>query len=421
MKICFIAHANSIHARRWVEYFCKPGNEVFILSTTRNPRPLEGAVVYDLFTGKPVVPQAENITVISKWSLRSLLKRVLSTRVGSSLILNKFTSGIILLYRTFRLAGKASAIVKKLQPDLLHCLRFPIEGYIGGLIGYRPLVISSWGSDFVFFANKYFLLRWLTKNAIRRVDAYIPDTTRDKHIAVLYGFSPGKPTLVLPVTGGLKLDEFPPYRMPRDNVHRKKIGVDPDTNLLIMTRRFKSPYANTQALIEAMPQITKVFHNTLCVLVGDIPSPGYSQLRSLAEKLGTGEYVRFINWLGYSDFVNYLAASDIMVSVGLYDGCPVSMLEGMVCGVIPVMSNDFPIQEWITDNWNGYLFDPRDPESIAQAIVRALKNKDSFETMRKRNWDILAERADYYRNMKIAEELYHKLVQATPAGKSNRT
>jgi len=411
VKICFIADANSIHARRWVEYFCKPGNEIHILSTTRNPKPVEGAVVYDLFAGKPVVPHAENITATSKQPLRSLLKQALSNKIGGSLTLTKFTHRIMLPYRTFRLAGKAKAIVKKLQPALLHCLRLPVEGYIGGLIGYHPLVISSWGDDFVFFANKYLLFRWLTRNALRRVDAYISDTTRDKYIAMIYGFSPSKPSLILPGIGGLKLEEFAPYRMAKDNLRREKIGVEPDTNLLIMTRGFKSPFSNNEALIKAMPQIVKIFPNTLCILVGDMHSPGYLQLRTLAEKLRIGEYVRFINWLEYSDFVDHLAASDIIVSVSLYDGCPPSMLEGMVCGAIPVMSNDFPFQEWITDGWNGYLFDPRDPGNIAQTIVRALKSKDSFETMRKRNWDLLAERADYRRNMKVVEELYYQLIE----------
>ena len=249
---------------------------------------------------------------------------------------------------------------------------------------------------------------------MRRVDAYISDTTRDKYIAAIYGFSPSKPSLILPGIGGLKLEEFSPYRMPKDNMHRKKIGVEPDTNLLIMTRHFKTLFSNNEALIEALPQIVRTFPNTLCILIGDMQSPRYLQLKTLAEKLRIGEYVRFINWLGYSDFVDYLAASDIMVSVSLYDGCPPSMLEGMVCGAIPVMSNDFPFQEWITDGWNGYLFDPRDPENIAQAIVRALKNKNNFEAMRKRNWDLLAERADYHRNMRVVEEMYHQLIERNP-------
>lgn len=84
MKICFIADANSIHVRRWVEYFCKPENEVYILSAVRNPEPMEGVVIYDLFTGKPAGPNAENITTESKWSLRLLLRRAPNNKRGKT-------------------------------------------------------------------------------------------------------------------------------------------------------------------------------------------------------------------------------------------------------------------------------------------------------------------------------------------------
>ena len=54
MRICFIADASSIHARCGVEYFCKLENEAFVLSTLRNPQPIEEVKVYDLY-GKKMV------------------------------------------------------------------------------------------------------------------------------------------------------------------------------------------------------------------------------------------------------------------------------------------------------------------------------------------------------------------------------
>ena len=416
MRICFIADANSIHTRRWVEYFCKPENEVFILSTVRNPEPMEGVVIYDLFTGKSVRPNAENITAESKWSLRSLLRRTPNNKMGNFIVLaarniyeNAFISRTRSLYRTFRLGGNAKAIVKKLQPDLVHCLRLPIEGYIGWLVGYRPLVISSWGCDFVLFANKYLPFRWLTKKALNRADVHFADNIRDRYLAEIYGFSPLKLTAEVPGWGGLKLNEFPLHG--KDSSIREKIGVAPDTNLLLSPRGFISRFTDTRALILALPRVVESFPNTLCLLIGDMRSPGYLRLKTLVRKLKIEKYCRFINRLKYPEFLNHLAASDIIVSVSLYDGCSISMLEGMACGVIPIMSSDFPKKEWITDGWNGYLFNPRDPENIAQAIIKALGNKDNFEMMRQRNRHIVEERADYYTNMKVAENIYHELIK----------
>lgn len=416
MKICFIADANSVHTRRWVEYFCKPENEVYILSTTRNSKPMEEVVIYDLFSGKSVRPNAENITVESKWSLRSLLRRAPNSERGNFIVFianavyeNMFFQRIRMLLKTFSLATKARAIVEKLQPDLIHCLRLPIEGYIGGLIGYRPLVISTWGNDLAYFAKRYRMFRWLTRKALSKTALFFPDNTRDKYIAEIYGFSPSNPAHVIHVTGGLKLENFPMYH--KDISVREKLGFHLNTNLLVSTRGFQNFYINNEALIRAVPKVREVFPNSLFLLFGDTRTNAYFQLRRLVQHLGIEKHIQFIHKLNYQDYLDYLTASDVLVQVILYEGWPISLLEAMACGVIPVMSNHSPIQEWIVDGWNGYLIDPTNPAQISEVIIKALRNKDNFQLMRQRNWDILKERADYYKNMKVAEWMYYDLIK----------
>jgi glycosyltransferase involved in cell wall biosynthesis len=379
---------------------------------------MEGAVVYDLFTGKSVVPSVENIVAKSKWSLRSLLKRGLNNKVGNFIIRlwvkvneNMFVYPIQLLLKTFRLAGKARAIVDRMQPDLVHCLRLPIEGYVGGLVGYRPLVISTWGSDLVYFAQRYFIFRWLTHKTLSKTDLFFPDNTRDKYVAEVYGFSSLKPSHVICAIGGLKQEDFPIYH--RDITIKDKIGVDFNTNLLLSTRGFKAYFINTEVLVRAVPQVIKEFPNTLFVLSGNTHSNAYIQLKKLAEHLNVDKRIRFINPIGYHEFLDYLIASDIFLHINIYEGWPISLLEAMACGGIPIVSNHPPLREWITDGWNGYLIDQTNQVQIAQTIIKALKNKDNFEIMRQRNWKILKERADYYKNMNVVEEMYRELVKHT--------
>ena len=86
MKICFIADANSIHARRWIEYFCKPENEIFILSTVKNPEPIAGADIYDLHSGKVVAPISECIATKNKGASRPLLGGTPDNKMGNYII-----------------------------------------------------------------------------------------------------------------------------------------------------------------------------------------------------------------------------------------------------------------------------------------------------------------------------------------------
>jgi glycosyltransferase involved in cell wall biosynthesis len=416
VKLCFIADASSIHTRRWVEYFCKPSNEVHILSTAYCAKPVEGAIVHNLAAwGKGDAP-IDGIGVrqdlylsepLLNQSWISKISHLIPRRVQES----KLFRMAHLYYKVIRFKNKAKTIIKKLQPDIVHCLRLPVEGYIGGLVGYHPLVMSTWGEDMVYCAQKYFVCRCLTKKAMSKVGLYFSDSLRDKYIAEAYGFSPSNLTVIIPVTGGLKLEELPLYHKEPSAMRaaRQKLGIAPEANLLISVRGFKDSYIDIEPLVKAIRQIIQVFPNTLFVLKGDTQSRAYFQLEKLAKHLRVGKYIRFTDRLNVEQLVDYFTASDIMVSVTLYDGLPISMLEGIAYGLIPCMSVHSPIQEWLSDGWNGYLFNPKDPEDIAETIVRVLKNKDSFEVMRERNWALLEERADYYKNMKIAEERYRKV------------
>lgn len=431
MKICFIADPDSIHTRRWIQYFCKPENEVHILSVKSNAKPMEGAIIHNLPTLRHLRQRGgptEGISVTESASLpQSIPKQTIIDKIGHSIIgllvaRRVWESWLVWaaypFYEATRVRNKAKTIIAELRPDIVHCIALPHGGYIGGLVGYRPLAMTTWGNDMVYFARKYFLCRWLTKKAMSKVDLYFSDSLRDKYIAEEYGFSPSSLTYITPVTGGLKLEELPLFHKEPSSIQaaRQRLGISPDTNLILSTRGFKTFHVYTETLVKAIPKIRQVFRNTFFILIGDTQSSGYFQLKKMAQRLGVEEHVRFIGRLGTQEFTDYLTASDIMVSVTLCDGCPVSMLEGMAYGLIPVMSTHSPIQEWLTDGWNGYLFDPRDPENIAQAIVTALKNKDNFPMIRERNWNLLRERADYHKNMKVAEELYHKIINRKSTG-----
>ena len=412
MKICFIGYADSIHTRRWVEYFCNnPEYEVHILTIAPCTTPIKGAVIHNLSGPEAIAqPGAES----PRWWLplaQSIVNKLRNNRLGNSLmyIVDNERAWRLLPHRILRCKSRAKTIIDEIKPDLVHGFSLIFGGNIAGLIGYRPLVVSILGTEFVYFARKNRALRRLIRKALSQTDLLLPDNTRDKYLAELYGFSPANLSYVMPATGGLKLNEFPLNL--KDTSVREKLGIEPDTNLIISIRGFKSFHVNTEALIEAIPQIVAEFPNSLFVIDGAFQSSGYFRLKMLAERLKVESYIRFTDRLGRQELADYLSASDIMVSVNLYEGLPISMLEGMAYGVIPIMSNHSPIQEWVTDGQNGYLFNPRDPENIGQVIVKALKNKHNFEAMRKSNWALLEERADYYKNVKIAEELYRKVVK----------
>lgn len=424
MKICFIADANSIHARRWISYFCTSENEIHVLSTTRCLQPLQGAIIHNLpsMGGTNVPTDGIGIAGSSQpgrkaTGARDGVSTWLRSFVGRILEESSLYRSLYIPYKVIRFTPKAAKIVKELRPDLVHCLRLPVEGYIGGLIGYHPLALSTWGEDMVFFAEKSRLCRWLTTRAMSNADIYFPDSLRDKYLAEAYGFSASRPTFVVPVTGGLEIEKIPVGRKDVSAIHiaRKKIGISNDTNLIISVRGYKAFYVDIEPLVRAVPKVIKVFPDTVFILRGNTKSNAYRRLKRMIDELGIEANVRLVDRLSAEELTDHFTASDIMISVTLWDGLPVSLLEGMAFGLIPLMSVHSPIQEWIHEGENGFFFDPKDPDSIARAIIKGLQHKSAFPAIREMNWGMLRERAVYRDNMKTAERFYLDL-----CGKGNQ-
>jgi glycosyltransferase involved in cell wall biosynthesis len=103
-------------------------------------------------------------------------------------------------------------------------------------------------------------------------------------------------------------------------------------------------------------------------------------------------------------------SAQIVVSPSTHDGTPNTLLEGLACGCFPIAGDLDSIREWITDGENGLLVDSSDPSALANAIIKAIKNKDLRAKAAGLNHEIIAERAEYTRNVAKAEEFYQKVI-----------
>lgn len=97
-------------------------------------------------------------------------------------------------------------------------------------------------------------------------------------------------------------------------------------------------------------------------------------LEKLTEQLNIGRQVDFLGF--QQNPFKYLARSDIFVLSSLYEGFALAIIEAMACG-IPVISTCCPSgpSEIITDGVNGLLVPPADEKTLAEAMLRLLKDR----------------------------------------------
>src|SRR5699024_4366316 len=93
----------------------------------------------------------------------------------------------------------------------------------------------------------------------------------------------------------------------------------------------------------------------------------------LAIKLGIEKQISFLGFR--NDIKEILAVSDIFLFTTYQEGMPRSMMEAMSAGLPVVASRIRGNVDLIEDNKGGYLIDPNDSASFAEALNKLVVNK----------------------------------------------
>jgi len=196
----------------------------------------------------------------------------------------------------------------------------------------------------------------------------------------------------------------------RQFVSSKEQGITKKENenniTLLHVGRF-APQKNHLLLIEAFALAVKEYPSMKLWLVGDGP------LRPAVEKaivkMGLERKVLF---LGIRDDVRKLLAdSDLFVLSSDYEGVPLAVLEAMAAGKPVVATAVGGVPELIEDGETGILVPPRNPEALAQGILRLAKDADLRQRMGKAAQERAQERFDISQTAREYEILYLRLLK----------
>ena len=283
---------------------------------------------------------------------------------------------------------KVRSIYRKNHIDVLLTL------YGGGLAmtaclsGIRPYAIFAVGSDVLGLTGIRRFMGKASFSAAKIVftnGTYLTQETRK--------LAPG--AHVEPLLLGVDTDRFVPGRK-----HAGPIRI-------ICSRGFL-PIYNNEYIVQGLAAIKgSVPDFTFSFLSG---GPLLSTVKALAIDLlsaSTMERVRFLGGVTDQELLDHFQGGDIFVSVSKSDGTATSMLEAMACGLFPVLSDIPPNREWVDPPaGNGLLVPFNDPAALAEALARAMSDRDLREKAAVINRGLVLERASSKRNMvRLAERL----------------
>lgn len=262
--------------------------------------------------------------------------------------------------------------------DLLHVHWVIPNGPAAALAAGRralPLVLSLHGSD-IYLPERKPWLRPLARWTFRRASAITACSQDLARRAMALGAPAGRLT-VIPY--GADPQTFHPADPAERERTRAELGLAPGEPFLLAVGRLVRK-KGFDILLRALPQVIREVGPVHLLIAGrgDL----LEELAALAGQFGINNYVNFPGAVERDRLPALFRSCDLLIVPSMHDergnvdGLPNVVLEGMASGVAVVASEVAGIPQVISSGETGLLVPEKDPEALAAAIVRLLREPE---------------------------------------------
>jgi glycosyltransferase involved in cell wall biosynthesis len=128
--------------------------------------------------------------------------------------------------------------------------------------------------------------------------------------------------------------------------------------------------------VQFLPEIVRTVLNEIAdvrfLLLGD--GPLREELEENTNKYCLNHELLLLGSMDHSDVLNILLNSDVVLLPSLTEGLPLSIIEAMACGKAIVATAVGGTPELIRHEYSGLLVSPSDPQALADALIKLLKD-----------------------------------------------
>jgi len=166
------------------------------------------------------------------------------------------------------------------------------------------------------------------------------------------------------------------------------------------------PVKGVEYLIEAAKHVLESIPNTRFLIVGE--GPQKAELIHKVHQLNLSSDVIFAGMRG--DIPAILSALDLFVLPSLSEALGIAVIEALAAKVPVIATNVGGVTEIVEDGKTGLLVPPKDPLSLAKAILHTYSNGDEAISMAKAGERRVREVFDIAHLARKQAELYEKLL-----------
>ena len=257
--------------------------------------------------------------------------------------------------------------ISEFEPDIVHAHYATSYGMLGVLSGFRPLIISLWGSDAYLFPKVSCIHREILKFNLSKADKILSTSHCMAQEVAQYT---DKEITVTPF--GVDIDKFAYKRIEKQ-----------DDEIIIGTVKTLLYIYGLDVLIDAFSIVVR--NNPTLNLRLYIAGDGIelNNLRKLVEKLSLLDRVVFLGRISNDSVPEFLSRMYIYVALSRSDSesFGVAVVEAMSCGVPVVVSDADGFKEVVPNGVAGYVVPKNNAELAAERIMQLLSDKELVKKM----------------------------------------
>lgn len=260
------------------------------------------------------------------------------------------------------------------KPSVLARLAARFAG-VPVVIGTLPGLGSLYVGDGAIPRAVRVIYEGLQRLASHSSDLTIFQNHEDAQQFITRGIVPESRATVLPGSG-VRTDLFNPAKISQSERAQVRAELDLPSDAVLIT--MVSRLIRSKGIMEfavAAQTVHKRHPQVTFLLVGPLDEESVDRLTP--EELS--ELARIVTWAGVrKDIPAVLATSDIFVLPSFYrEGIPRVLLEAASMG-LPLITTDLPgCWEVVEHGMNGFLVPPRNPDALAQAMLRLVEEPET--------------------------------------------
>lgn len=259
-----------------------------------------------------------------------------------------------------------------------------------------PFSLTAHAQDFMVDLGSDDLLRELVRES--EFTVAVSDWSRDK----LRGLCPDSSDRILRVYNGIDPDEFP---------ERAALSATTRPHILSVARLIE--FKGFHHLIDACELLRRRGREFACTIVGEGPWRGLLEER--IRERGLEDMVTLAGLRTQDEVKRLLVASDVFALASIVDAkgacdvLPTVILEAMASGLPVVSTRLAGVPELVAEGVTGFLAEPGDAASLADALERALGDRELRRSLGEAGRKRLEER---FASARSAPTLYERFVSS---------